>query len=97
MFGVLPSAARLHRSWRYRLHQQLCREQDRRAQQHTQAATEPPGPPLDPRVDGARFVAAAVAGVGDVARFNKVWHDLSLVPTDEEIHQPEAWLRRVGL
>ncbi|MFH8405326.1 hypothetical protein ACH4FX_11220 [Streptomyces sp. NPDC018019] len=93
-----PSAENvLRRSWRYRLHQRLCREQNRRAQQHTPAPPEPSGTALDPRDDGARFVAAAVAGVGDIARFNKVWHELCLVPTDEEIHQPEAWLRRVGL
>ncbi|GCD35698.1 hypothetical protein OEIGOIKO_03444 [Streptomyces chrestomyceticus JCM 4735] len=96
-FGGPPAANVLRRSWRYRLHLRIIRAQDRHAQQHTTTAAEPPGAALDPRDDGARFVAAAMAGLGDVARFNKVWHDLSLVPTAEEITQPEAWLRRVGL
>ncbi|KAA6214999.1 hypothetical protein CP973_39005 [Streptomyces albofaciens JCM 4342] len=94
-FGGPTATDVLRRSWRYRLHQRHLHEHTRRAQPPTSA--EPPGPVLDPRADGARFVAAAVAGIGDLARFNKVWHDRSLVPTDDEIHQPEAWLRRVGL
>ncbi|MFH8411096.1 hypothetical protein ACH4FX_40960 [Streptomyces sp. NPDC018019] len=96
VFGALPSTDQLRSSWRYRLHQRLLREDIRRAQRHTPAPPEPSSPALDPRDVGARFVAAAVAGVGDVARFNKVWHELCLVPTAEEIQQPEAWLRRVG-
>lgn len=97
-FGALPPADTLHRSWRYRLHQRINRELARRAQQHTAPPPDPDAPALDPREDGARFVTAAVAGAdGDVARFNKVWHDRSLAPTDDEIRQPEAWLLRVGL
>ncbi|MEU7158511.1 hypothetical protein [Streptomyces chrestomyceticus] len=97
-FASLPPADALHRSWRYRLHQHINRELPRRGQRHTVPPPDPGDRALDPREDGARFVTAALAGVGgDVAKFNLVWRDRCLAPTDDEIRQPEAWLLRVGL
>ncbi|MDP5226987.1 MULTISPECIES: zinc-dependent metalloprotease [Arthrobacter] len=45
--------------------------------------------------DGARFVRAVVDEVG-MEGFNQVWERAGNLPTEEEIHDPQAWLRRMG-
>lgn len=46
--------------------------------------------------DGARFVRAVVAEVG-MTGFNSVWATAENLPTEDEIHAPEQWVRRMGL
>ncbi|WP_394940538.1 zinc-dependent metalloprotease [Psychromicrobium sp. YIM B11713] len=46
--------------------------------------------------DGARFVRAVVDQVG-MPGFNRVWESAEQLPTEEEIHQPALWVRRMGL
>ncbi|MCZ2401947.1 zinc-dependent metalloprotease [Paenarthrobacter sp. Z7-10] len=46
--------------------------------------------------DGARFVRAVVAKVG-MEGFNRVWTSEDHLPTEQEIHQPELWVDRMGL
>jgi coenzyme F420 biosynthesis associated uncharacterized protein len=44
--------------------------------------------------DGAAFVRAVVAQVG-MAGFNTIWTSPETLPTHEELHDPQRWLRRV--
>ena len=44
--------------------------------------------------EGSAFVAHCVAAVG-MAGFNRVWEGPELLPTRQEIREPEAWVRRV--
>lgn len=44
--------------------------------------------------DGQRFVDAAIAELGQDG-FNVVWDDPALLPTEAEIHAPEAWAARM--
>ncbi|MCW2754846.1 MAG: hypothetical protein JWQ32_2257 [Marmoricola sp.] len=44
--------------------------------------------------DGAVFVRAAVDAVG-MEGFNAVWAEAANLPTKTEIHDPDAWLKRV--
>jgi len=46
--------------------------------------------------DGAAFVRAVIDADG-MAGFNRVWSGAANLPTMEEIHDPEAWRRRVPL
>lgn len=66
------------------------RDQRRAAFQRDQPALLTPEPWL-------RFVQDTVSGVGDLGAWNLVWSDPALVPTDQEIHAPDTWLKRVGI
>ncbi|MFL6156825.1 MAG: zinc-dependent metalloprotease, partial [Marmoricola sp.] len=44
--------------------------------------------------DGAVFVRSAVDAVG-MEGFNAVWAESANLPTKTEIHDPDAWLKRV--
>ncbi len=44
--------------------------------------------------EGSRFVAAVVSAVG-MEGFNRVWESPETLPTRQEIHEPDAWVRRV--
>ncbi len=44
--------------------------------------------------DGAVFVRAAIDAVG-MEGFNAVWAEAANLPTKSEIHDPDAWLKRV--
>ncbi len=46
--------------------------------------------------DGARFVRAVVARAG-MSGFNNVWTSEDHLPTEQEIHNPELWVERMGL
>ena len=46
--------------------------------------------------DGAAFVRAVIEADG-MAGFNRVWSGPANLPTMEEIHDPEAWRRRVAM
>ena len=45
--------------------------------------------------DGAAFVRHVVDQAG-MAGFNRVWTSPATLPTRDEIHQPDAWLARIG-
>ena len=46
--------------------------------------------------DGARFVRAVVARTG-MSGFNNVWTAQDHLPTEQEIHNPDLWVERMGL
>jgi uncharacterized protein (DUF2342 family) len=46
--------------------------------------------------DGQEFVRHVVDTVG-MAGFNRVWEAAEHLPTEEEIHDPGAWIARMGL
>ncbi|AJT42351.1 zinc-dependent metalloprotease [Psychromicrobium lacuslunae] len=46
--------------------------------------------------DGAKFVRAVVDQVG-MPGFNRVWQSAENLPTEDEIHQPELWVARMGI
>ncbi|WP_028281452.1 zinc-dependent metalloprotease [Arthrobacter sp. H5] len=46
--------------------------------------------------DGARFVRRVVDAVG-MEGFNRVWISADNLPTEKEIHSPDAWITRMGL
>jgi len=45
--------------------------------------------------DGAKFVTAVVDAIG-MEGFNRIWERPENLPTEEEIHAPEAWVARMG-
>jgi uncharacterized protein (DUF2342 family) len=45
--------------------------------------------------DGAAFVRAVIAEIG-VDGFNTVWTSPETLPSRVELHDPPAWLQRVG-
>lgn len=45
--------------------------------------------------DGQRFVGHIVDAVG-MERFNRIWERPEHLPTEEELHSPDAWIARMG-
>ncbi|MDZ5078220.1 zinc-dependent metalloprotease [Nesterenkonia sp. HG001] len=45
--------------------------------------------------DGQRFVSRVVETVG-MERFNQVWESAEHLPTEEELHDPDRWVARMG-
>lgn len=45
--------------------------------------------------DGQRFVGHVVEAVG-MARFNQIWTSAEHLPTEEELHDPDRWITRMG-
>ncbi|MEU0109055.1 zinc-dependent metalloprotease [Streptomyces sp. NPDC006251] len=54
------------------------------------------GPSRAAYKQGALFIRDAVAEHG-VDLVNRVWKDVTLLPTAEEIFDPEAWMRRIAV
>ncbi|MDF2499159.1 zinc-dependent metalloprotease [Arthrobacter koreensis] len=46
--------------------------------------------------DGSKFVRAVVDKVG-MEGFNRVWEEAGNLPTEAEIHNPDLWIKRMGL
>lgn len=46
--------------------------------------------------DGQKFVGHIVEAVG-MERFNRIWEKPEHLPTEEELHDPDAWIERMGL
>jgi len=46
--------------------------------------------------DGSKFVRGVVDKVG-MAGFNRVWEQAENLPTEAEIHNPDLWIKRMGL
>jgi uncharacterized protein (DUF2342 family) len=46
--------------------------------------------------DGARFVRAVVDRAG-MSGLNNVWTAQDHLPTEQEIHNPDLWVERMGL
>jgi len=46
--------------------------------------------------DGSKFVRGVVDKVG-MAGFNRVWEEAGNLPTEAEIHNPDLWIKRMGL
>lgn len=46
--------------------------------------------------DGSKFVRAVVDKVG-MEGFNRVWEEAENLPTEAEIHNPDLWIKRMGL
>lgn len=46
--------------------------------------------------DGQKFVGHIVDAVG-MDRFNRIWEKPEHLPTEEELHAPDAWIERMGL
>ncbi|WP_120003274.1 zinc-dependent metalloprotease [Nesterenkonia muleiensis] len=46
--------------------------------------------------DGQKFVGHIVGAIG-MEQFNTVWDSPDHLPTEEELHDPEAWIDRMGL
>ncbi|MFF2821553.1 zinc-dependent metalloprotease [Arthrobacter koreensis] len=46
--------------------------------------------------DGSKFVRAVVDKVG-MEGFNRVWEEAGNLPTETEIHNPDLWIKRMGL
>ncbi|MEB7503071.1 zinc-dependent metalloprotease [Arthrobacter koreensis] len=46
--------------------------------------------------DGSKFVRGVVDKVG-MAGFNRVWEQAENLPTEPEIHNPDLWIKRMGL
>lgn len=44
--------------------------------------------------DGQKFVGHIVQAVG-MERFNRIWESPEHLPTEEELHHPDAWIQRV--
>ncbi|GAA1453292.1 zinc-dependent metalloprotease [Nesterenkonia lacusekhoensis] len=44
--------------------------------------------------DGQKFVGQIVEAVG-MEQFNRIWEGPEHLPTEEELHRPEAWIQRV--
>ena len=46
--------------------------------------------------DGQRFVGHIVEAVG-MEQFNVIWESPQNFPSEEELHDPDQWIRRLGL
>ena len=46
--------------------------------------------------DGSKFVRGVVDKVG-MSGFNRVWEQAENLPTEAEIHNPDLWIKRMGL
>jgi hypothetical protein len=69
------------KSWRYRLHNAL-------------PGIQRLGPSRTGYEQGSRLIAQAVAELG-TGLVNQVWKDLTLLPAEEEITDPAAWIYRI--
>ncbi|MFM9493688.1 zinc-dependent metalloprotease [Streptomyces galilaeus] len=83
LFGQPVDAhQRARRSWRHRLHSAM-------------PGIRRFGPGRDSYVQGAQLIEHAVAA-GGTDLVNRVWKDTSLLPSQEEITDPDAWIRRIA-
>jgi hypothetical protein len=80
LLGMPADHHQAPKSWRYRLHN---RDSIRRL-----------GPSREAYEQGSRFIAQAVAEHG-TGLVNQVWKDPTLLPTEEEIGDPSAWIHRI--
>ena len=46
--------------------------------------------------DGQKFVGHIVEAIG-MERFNTIWESPEHLPTEDELHDPDAWIARMGL
>ncbi|MCX5233927.1 zinc-dependent metalloprotease [Streptomyces prunicolor] len=80
LLGMPADHHQAPKSWRYRLHN---RDIIRRL-----------GPSREAYEQGSRLIAQTVAELGTTL-VNQIWKDLTLLPTEEEITDPAAWIYRI--
>jgi hypothetical protein len=80
-FGAPADHRQSPKSWRYRLHNAL-------------PGIRRLGPSRAAYEQGARLIEQAVAASG-TELVNQVWKDAAFLPTEEEIADPDAWVRRI--
>ncbi|MEW2570204.1 zinc-dependent metalloprotease [Streptomyces sp. NPDC047070] len=80
LFGTPADHRQAQKSWRYRLH-------DNRVIRRL-------GPSREAYEQGAALIARAVE-VHGTHSVNRIWKDIHLLPTAEELTDPDAWARRL--
>ncbi|MFD9441823.1 zinc-dependent metalloprotease [Streptomyces sp. NPDC060006] len=83
LFGTPADHRHAPKSWRYRLH-------------HSLPAIHRLGPSRAAYEKGTALIARAVEAHGTHV-VNRVWKDISLLPTAEEIADPDVWVRRLWI
>jgi hypothetical protein len=81
LFGTPADHRQARKSWRYRLHSSF-------------PGIGRLGPSREGYEQGAQLIGHAMAAHG-VGLVNRIWKDLSLLPTADEIADPEAWTLRI--
>ncbi|MFM9760780.1 zinc-dependent metalloprotease [Streptomyces scabiei] len=81
LFGAPADHRQSPKSWRYRTHNAL-------------PGIRRLGPSREAYEQGSRLIAHAVAA-GGTDLVNQVWKDAVFLPTEEEIADPDAWVRRI--
>ncbi|WP_247706732.1 zinc-dependent metalloprotease [Streptomyces liliiviolaceus] len=80
LFGTPADHRQARKSWRYRL--------------HDNPVIRRLGPSREAYEQGAALIARAVQAHGTHS-VNRIWKDVSLLPTAEELADPAAWARRL--
>ncbi|MET7695675.1 zinc-dependent metalloprotease [Streptomyces sp. NPDC005483] len=81
LFGTPADHRQSPKSWRHRTHNAL-------------PGIRRLGPSRAAYEQGARLIGRAVAA-GGTDLVNRIWKDAAFLPTEEEIADPDAWVRRI--